>query len=181
MRRLREVFELSNPYRTFLAMILTAMGAMYALTYLNTYQLDHVEWSETRIYMTLLMGASMAAVMLAFMRGMYANRRLNALIVAGSALLFALAIWLVRSQSTVQDVAYMKGMIPHHSIAILTSERAEIEDIRVRDLADGIIDAQRREIQEMKWLIDDIRNNGPAQTREQAEQRETPAFAASEH
>lgn len=169
-----------SPYRTFLAMILTAMGVMYALTYLNTYQLDHVEWSETRLYMTLLMGASMAVVMLAFMRGMYANKRLNALIVVGSAVVFALAIWLVRSQTTVQDVAYMEGMIPHHSIAILTSERAEIADVRVRELAAEIIEAQRREIQEMKWLIDDIQNNGLARTQQQAHQRAVPTFTARE-
>ncbi len=50
----------------------------------------------------------------------------------------------------------MKAMIPHHSIAILTSERARISDPRVRKLADGIIEAQRREIDEMKFLIDDL-------------------------
>ncbi|WP_367183435.1 DUF305 domain-containing protein [Sporosarcina sp.] len=50
----------------------------------------------------------------------------------------------------------MKAMIPHHSIAILTSERANITDPRVRDLADGIIEAQKREIKEMKQLIKDL-------------------------
>jgi uncharacterized protein (DUF305 family) len=44
-------------------------------------------------------------------------------------------------------------MIPHHSIAILTSERATLDDPRVRKLADGIITAQRREIAEMKALL----------------------------
>ena len=67
-----------------------------------------------------------------------------------------LGFWLVRSQATVEDVAWMKAMIPHHSIAILTSERANITDPRVRKLADDIIDAQRREIGEMNSLIRDI-------------------------
>ncbi len=57
---------------------------------------------------------------------------------------------------TVQDVAYMKAMIPHHSIAVLTSERAEISDPRVRELANQIIESQRREIEEMKTLIADL-------------------------
>jgi len=70
----------------------------------------------------------------------------------------------------------MKAMIPHHSIAILTSERAEIDDLRVRELADGIIKAQRREIKEMQWLIDDIQKNGPASTVEAAEARPVPPF-----
>ena len=98
----------------------------------------------------------MAVVMLLFMRGMYQNRRANAVILGGSALMFALALWLVRSQSTVDDVSWMKAMIPHHSIAILTSERAHLDDPRVRELADGIIATQQKEIAEMKALIDDL-------------------------
>ncbi len=69
---------------------------------------------------------------------------------------FAAALWLVRSQVTVDEVSWMKAMIPHHSIAILTSKRAHISDPRVRKLADGIIEAQRREIGEMKALIKDL-------------------------
>ena len=58
------------------------------------------------------------------------------------------------------DTEYMRAMIPHHSIAIMTSERAHIRDPRVRELAKGIIVAQRREIAEMKYLIADIDKNG---------------------
>ncbi len=143
-------------YTRFGAMIATSTVVMLGLMYLNTYQLDHVFFSETRAYMALVMGAAMAVIMLLFMLGMHTNRRLNAGIFAGSALVFVLALWLVRSQATVHDVSYMKAMIPHHSIAILTSERAHISDPRVRKLADGIIEAQRREIGEMKALIEDL-------------------------
>ena len=121
-----------NPYIRFGAMILTSMVVMYAVMYLNTYALDHVYWSETRLYMTLLMGATMAMVMLAFMLKMYENTRANIAIFATSAIVFAGALWLVRSQETVDDVSWMRAMIPHHSIAILTSERADIQDQRVR-------------------------------------------------
>lgn len=131
---------------------------MLGLMYLNTYQLDHVFFGETRTYMALVMGATMTLIMLVFMQGMYKNRRANLAILIGSAAVFAAALWLVRSQATVDDVAYMKAMIPHHSIAILTSERAHIADPRVRALADGIIKAQRKEIYEMKALIQDIQS-----------------------
>ena len=143
-------------YGKFAAMIVTSTVVMFGLMYLNTYQLDHVFFSETRAYMALVMGATMAVIMLGFMLNMYPNRRLNIGLVAGSVMVFAAALWLVRSQATVGDVAYMRAMIPHHSIAILTSERAHISDPRVRKLADGIIEAQRREIGEMKALIEDI-------------------------
>jgi hypothetical protein len=111
-------------------MIATSTLVMFGLMYLNTYQLDHVLFSETRAYMALVMGASMAIVMLAFMTGMYQNRRLNVAIFAASAVVFAFALWLVRSQATVDQVSWMKAMIPHHSIAILTSERAHIAEMK---------------------------------------------------
>lgn len=167
-----------SPYGKFAAMIGTSMVAMYALMYLNTYQLSHVRWSETRIYMTFIMGAAMAVIMLSFMQGMYKNKQLNTAIYVGSVVVFALALYLVRSQMTVQDESWMRAMIPHHSIAILTSERAEITDVRVRELADDIIEAQRREIKEMEWLLDDIRDNGEATTQAEAEARPVPEFEA---
>ena len=140
-------------YGRFAAMIATSTVVMFVLMYLNTYVLDHVEFSQTRLWMALVMGAAMAIVMLGFMWSMYKNRTVNMAIIAGSVAVFAVALWLVRSQETVGDVAYMRAMIPHHSIAIMTSERAHIKDPEVRKLADGIIDAQVREIAEMKRYI----------------------------
>ena len=151
-------------YGRFFAMIATSTLVMYGLMYLNTYALDHVFFSQTRMWMALYMGAVMAIIMLAFMLGMYANRTVNIAIFAGAALAFGLFLWLVRSQETVEDVAWMKAMIPHHSIAILTSERANLSDPRVRELADAIIEAQRAEIAEMKRYIADIEANGDAPT-----------------
>ena len=140
-------------YGRFAAMIATSTVVMFGLMYLNTYALSHVEFSQTRAWMALIMGAVMAMIMLGFMWGMYKNTRLNLGILVGSAAIFAIALWLVRSQETVDDVSYMKAMIPHHSIAIMTSERAHIKDPEVRKLADGIIDAQVREIAEMKQMV----------------------------
>lgn len=142
-----------NHYAKFVCMIAVSTAVMFALMYLNVYEADHVFFSQTRLYMALIMGSGMAIVMLAFMRGMYEDRRKNAAVVVASIVIFAAALWLVRSQRTVGDVSYMKAMIPHHSIAVLTSKRARIKDPRVRKLADGIIEAQLREIGEMKELI----------------------------
>jgi len=147
-----------NNYARFGAMIATSTVVMFGLMYLNTYQVDHLFFSETRVYMALLMGATMAVIMLAFMLNMYTNRRRNLTIFAGSALVFALALWLVRSQATIEDAAWMRAMIPHHSIAILTSERANLSDPRARDLADRIIETQREEIAEMKMLLQTLVN-----------------------
>ncbi len=150
-------------YGKFLAMIATSTLIMFGFMYLNTYAFDHIFFSETRAYMSLLMGATMAVVMLLFMWPHYTNKKVNFGILAGSAVIFTLSLWLVRSQVTVTDVSWMKAMIPHHSIAILTSERATIRDPRVRELADSIIQAQRKEITEMKMLIEDLEKQDSAQ------------------
>lgn len=147
-----------HAYLRFAAMILTSTLIMYGVMYLNTLAWDHVYFSESRAYMALLMGATMTVVMLGYMRGMYQNRKANVAIVVGALTLFAGALWLERSQATVDQVSWMKAMIPHHSIAILTSERATITDPRARKLADGIIESQRREIAEMKALIAELEN-----------------------
>ncbi len=143
-------------YLRFAAMIATSTVAMYLMMYLNTYSLDHVFWSQTRAWMALYMGAGMAIIMLAYMFGMYENKRVNIAIFIVAALVFAASVFLVRSQRTVDDVAWMRAMIPHHSIAILTSERARITDPQVRELADQIVETQRREIDLMRQLIVDL-------------------------
>jgi hypothetical protein len=148
--------HMGGSYGRFAAMIVASTVVMYGVMYLNTYSMDHLYFSETRLYMALVMGATMAVVMLAFMLGMYTNRKTNTLIFVGAALVFAVALWLVRSQATVDQVSWMKAMIPHHSIAILTSERAHIQDPRVRKLANGIIESQRKEIEEMEQLVSEL-------------------------
>lgn len=143
-------------YTTFAKMIVVGTIIMFGLMYLNTYSVDHLFFSETRTYMALIMGATMAIVMLAFMWKMYPNKGANIGIIVASSAVFLISLWLIRSQAAVSDLAYMRAMIPHHSIAILTSERANITDPRVRQLADGIIAAQKREIGEMKEYIREL-------------------------
>ena len=146
-----------HPYRNFIFMIVSSSVLMFCLMYLNTYELSHFWFSQTRLFMTFIMAGGMALVMLFFMRHMYTSKKANVFIVLSSFVLMGLGLWLVRSQATVDDVAWMKAMIPHHSIAILTSERADISDPRVRSLADSIIKAQREEIDQMETLIRELK------------------------
>lgn len=140
-------------YRKFIAMLVASFVAMYITMYLNTYKMDHVYFSLTRFYMACLGISAMAVIMWFTMRKMYQNQKKNTAILLGSLVLFISALGLVRSQQPIGDVLYMKAMIPHHSIAILTSKRAAIKDPEVRKLADGIIKAQEKEIAEMKEYI----------------------------
>lgn len=149
---------MKKAYGKFLGMIVTSAVLMYAVMYLNTYQLDHVFFSEMRLYMTILSTCVMAVVMLLFMLHMLNDKKMNMAIVGVSLLVFVSSFYMMRNQTTIDDVDYMQGMIPHHSIAILTSGRAKIEDPRVRKLADDIIKAQEKEIKEMKELIEDLKD-----------------------
>ena len=151
--------EKKNQYTKFVIMLAASFVAMYITMYLNTYSIDHVYFSLTRFYMTCLGIAAMALIMFFTMRKMYHNKKKNIAIVVGSILLFATALGLVRVQKPIiGDVLWMKAMIPHHSIAILTSERADIKDPEVKQLAEDIIEAQRKEIEQMKSMIERLQN-----------------------
>ncbi len=164
-----------RPYVRFALMIAASMVVMFSLMYVHSYQvIEHAWFSETRLFMTLIMGGGMVIVMLLSMLHMYKSTRCNIIALTAGVVLIVGGVVMVRSQITVSDTDYMEGMIPHHSIAILTSERARIEDVRVRALADRIIESQRREIREMEWLIRDIRVNGVAATQGEANARPVP-------
>lgn len=144
---------MNKKYMKYFGMIIASAVLMFAVMYLNTYEIDHVYFSETRLYMTILSTCVMAIVMLLFMMDMLKNKRMNTMIISASILIFAASFVLMRNQTTIGDIDYMEQMIPHHSVAILTSENAKIVDPRVRKLADDIIEAQKREINEMRSLI----------------------------
>lgn len=163
-------------YWRFAAMVLSGTVVMYATMYAGTWQWSHVRFSESRVFMALTMGGTMGLVMLAWMLHMYRSTRANIVVVLVSLLALGGGIALDRSQITVDDRAFMSAMIPHHSLAITRSERAGITDVRVCELAVEISEAQRREILEMEWLIDDIARNGEAVTIDEADARPVPDF-----
>lgn len=144
----------------FAAMIATSTLLMFALMYQLVYSWDHATFSLTRLISSLLMGCVMTAVMLAFMWRMYrpdtAKIAVLVLAVAGAAAL----LMLNRSQAVIGDAAFMKAMIPHHSIAINNARKADIRDPRVRYLADRITRDQVKEIVAMQRLIEDIERHG---------------------
>lgn len=141
-------------YVRFGVMILVSTVVMFGMMYLNVFQWDHIFYSQTRLFMALMMGAVMAMIMLLFMWKMYENKKWNLAILAVSVLVFCGSLFMVRSQTAVDDVKWMKAMIPHHSIAILTSTNAAIKDPEVKELADDIIQTQKEEIKKMKEMIE---------------------------
>lgn len=144
----------------FGGMIATSTVIMFFLMYQLVYTLDHALFSMNRLIASLVMGCVMTLVMLGFMWSTYRGRATKIAVLAGAALLGGVLLSANRSQALIEDVSFMKSMIPHHSIAINNARKAGISDPRVRELADKIIEAQVREIAEMKLLIADISRSG---------------------
>jgi hypothetical protein len=141
-------------YQKFGVTMAISFIIMYGIMFLNVSETNHIYLSLTRTYMTLLMISTMAIVMLLMMGKMYTNKKINSFIIIVSVLVFGLVFTALRTQTPVGDEQYMKAMIPHHSSAIMTSENANIQDPELRKLADDIIDAQKREIAQMKAILD---------------------------
>lgn len=142
-----------KPYRKLSIMLLISFVLMYAVMFLNMDRLEHYHNSVTRAYMAVLMVAPMALVMLLMMGKMYPNKKLNRVIMVAAVLVFSLFLIGLRTQTPVNDLQYMKAMIPHHSSAIMTSKHANISDPEVRALADSIIASQEREIRQMEAIL----------------------------
>lgn len=141
-------------YSKFLLMIFISFLFMFGIMFLNIVELDHFYISLNRIYMAILMASVMAVIMMIMMYGMYPNKKKNNGIIIAGLVLFILSLTGIRTQTSIGDAQYMRGMIPHHSSAILTSEHANIKDPEVRKLADDIIEAQKKEIAEMKAILE---------------------------
>ena len=149
-----------NKYLKFALMILTSTVIMYFLMFVNVNEFAHIYFSQIRVYMAIFMGAVMAIIMMGFMWKMYDNKKLNAVIMGLSVLLVLGSFGLIQNQVGVDDTAWMRAMIPHHSTAIMTSENANLTDPRVQQLSEEIIQAQEEEIAKMEQLIEDIEENG---------------------
>jgi hypothetical protein len=141
-------------YKKFFLMLAASFFIMYGVMFLNVNEFDHVYLSTTRLYMTLLMVSPMALVMLLVMGKMYENKARNIIIALLSVAVFVVSLIFLRTQTGIGDKQYLSAMIPHHSQAILTSQRANIQDPEVKELAEEIIKAQEEEIAQMKKILE---------------------------
>lgn len=149
-----------NMYMKFGLMLLVSFILMYAVMFLNVDLFDHIMLSNTRTYMTVLMIAPMAISMLFFMWGMYKNKTKNYLIITVAVVLFIGTLYALRTQTFISDKQWMKAMIPHHSSAIMVSQKAHLKDPEAIKLSKEIIESQKREIAEMKKILYRLEQEG---------------------
>lgn len=152
--------SMSMGWGRFAAMIAVSTVIMFFLMYQLVYSIEHALFSLTRMISSLVMGCVMTVVMLGFMWKMYRPSAAKLAVLVGAIVGGVVLLAVNRTQALIDDVTFMKAMIPHHSIAINNARKADIRDPRARYLADRIIRDQVKEIAEMKMLIDDIQRHG---------------------
>jgi hypothetical protein len=141
-------------YHHLLIMVVLSFVSMYVLMYAMVDVFANVFMNLNQIYMAGLMTAPMVIIEVVVMRGMYANKRLNAIIIAGSAVALAAFFLLIRQQTLIGDAQFLRSMIPHHAGAILMCQRASLQDSEIKELCRTIVAGQQAEIDRMKAKLD---------------------------
>ena len=140
-------------YWKFGAILLVNLGLMWALSMSMVRSLDHFYFNPSNLYMAVLMVGAMAVLMTVGMWSMLKNKTLNIILLAGFLALFLAAFFLGRNEVGVGDEGFLTSMIPHHSRAILVCQEATITDPEIEQLCSEIVEAQEREIAQMKEIL----------------------------
>ena len=143
-----------HSYRNLALELILDFIIMYLVMYTMIATLDHFYFNLNNVYMTLMMVAPMTILMLVLMRSMYQNKRVNWAIGLGAVVVFAASFYAMRTQAAIGDKELIRGMIPHHSGAILMCEQASLTDPEVVALCGEIVEAQEREISQMQAILD---------------------------
>jgi len=126
---------------------------MFVLTYALIDTVEHFYANINRVYMSVMMVAPMVTVMLLVMWSMYPNATLNIILLAAFAALFVGTFALARTQTPVGNEQFLRSMIPHHSSAILMCDNPRISDPEIITLCEGIVETQKKEIAQMKAIL----------------------------
>ncbi|KQZ61651.1 hypothetical protein ASD67_20865 [Sphingopyxis sp. Root1497] len=141
-------------YRSLAWQTLVGGVIMYMVMFVMIDRLSSFYNNLNMLYMTLMMVAPMVVLMVVAMPDMFPDKRRNILLLGGASLAFFGSFALIRTQTTIDDSAFLRSMIPHHSGAILMCEQASLTDPEVRALCRGIIAGQKQEIDQMKRILE---------------------------
>jgi hypothetical protein len=149
-----------NHYKKLIVMTLASFLTMYILMYAMVNTFSNVLPNVNQFFMSGLMTSAMVIIELAIMGSMYMNRKLNAMIMAGTSIAILGFFLLIQQQTAVNDKQFLKSMIPHHAAAILMCQEANIKDSEIKKLCENIRLSQQREIDQMKSKLQELKSNG---------------------
>jgi uncharacterized protein (DUF305 family) len=146
-------------YLRLAVMIVLSFISMYVLMYAMVNTLGDVYNSLNQVYMAGLMTAPMVVIEMVLMPGMYKNKKLNALLIAGSCVAGIAFFLFIRQQTAISDRQFLRSMIPHHSGAILMCNEASLQDRRILELCKSIVAGQQQEIDQMRAILADLNHS----------------------
>ena len=144
---------MKNAYASLAVQTIISGIIMYLVMFVMIDNLGSFYNNLNMLYMTLMMVAPMVVAMILAMRHMFPSKGANAVLLAGSVVVFLGNFALIRTQTTIGDTAFLRSMIPHHSGAILMCQQASIDDPQVKQLCASIVKSQGEEIDEMKSIL----------------------------
>lgn len=142
-----------SPYKNFAIELLIDSIIMFFVMYSMVAFAKHVYLNSNNVYMTLMMVAPMALIMLVSMRHMYQNKKLNLVLMVGFAAIFIASTYAMRTQAGVGNAQFLRAMIPHHSGALLMCREANITDPEIIALCKQIEESQTKEIAQMEQIL----------------------------
>lgn len=143
----------TSPYRKLVFVSVLHFIVMYLVMYTMVDKTSSIYLNLNNLYMTGMMLAPMVLLMPLTMKMMYPDKKLNIWISIGSIIVFGAFYIFMRSQTFINDKAFVRSMIPHHSGAILMCNEASISDPELKNLCAQIIKSQQEEIAQMKQIL----------------------------
>ena len=144
---------MKNSYVSLAIQTIVSGAIMYLVMFVMIDSLSSFYNNLNMLYMTLMMVAPMVMLMVLAMSHMFPSKAANTALLLGATVAFFGSFWLIRSQTTIGDTAFLRSMIPHHSGAILMCGEAKLTNPEIVKLCEGIIKSQREEIDQMKRML----------------------------
>lgn len=140
-------------YRSLAIQTAISGAIMYLVMFVMIDSLNSFFNNLNMLYMTMMMVAPMVVLMILGMRHMFPSRAANLILISASVVAFFGSFALIRTQTTIGDIQFLRSMIPHHSGAVLMCREAKLTDPEITTLCQSIEQSQTREIEQMKRIL----------------------------
>lgn len=144
---------MKNAYVSLAVQTIVRSTIMYLVMFVMIDRASSFYNNLNMFYMTLMMVAPMVMLMILAMKHMFPSKTANGALIAASLIAFFGSFALIRTQTTIGDMQFLRSMIPHHSGAILMCEQAKLRDPELVVLCGQIIQSQRDENDRMKSML----------------------------
>lgn len=135
-----------DQYKRLSLMVFLSFVAMYILMFAMVDSPANIFFSINQFYMTALMTSPMIILELLLMSEMYGNKKMNTLLMVGSAILLVTSFVFIQNQTFISDKQFLRSMIPHHAGAMLMCKNATLQDPEIKQLCLNILSDKNKKL-----------------------------------